>query len=144
MIARIKLTEEQEEQIRAMSKDGKRNKEIIDHFKTAYNIGLNSSRVCYICYGRKGKGTASAENPRRAKAQHKYISKKKRLAEKAQDTGEVDIKELIVLLQEIDTGYKKLLEYFKNTLKNLRGELVRSRAEVHEMMKGAGIEVPGE
>lgn len=57
---------------------------------------------------------------------------------------DVNVQELVVLLQQIDAGYKKLLAHFKDTLKNLRSELIKSRSEVFKMMKGADVEIPEE
>jgi len=137
-MARLKLTEAQEEQIRAMAKEGKRNKEIIDFFKATYHIALNSSRVCYVCYGREGKGKKQGGVASRAIAR----TEQKRLTKKtSQDSEDVNIQELVTLLTQIDAGYKKLLEHFRGTLKQLRSELIKSRGQVQEMLKGAGIEV---
>lgn len=54
------------------------------------------------------------------------------------------MQELVALLTQIDAGYKKLMAHFKGILKQLRNELVKSRGQVQDMMKGAGIEVPEE
>jgi len=48
-----KLRDEQKEQCRSMFKDGKQPKDIIEFFKTNYNIKLGSSTLSYILHGRK-------------------------------------------------------------------------------------------
>ena len=48
-----KLKIEQKEQCRSMFKDGKQPKDIIEFFKTSYNIKLGSSTLSYILHGRK-------------------------------------------------------------------------------------------
>lgn len=145
MYQRLELAHE--EQIRKMRlEDKKEPQEIVDFFKTAYKIKLPLWKIGYICKKAKPQGgVATKEKSRRNAAQRKYITKKRLAAAPAlDDEGDVDVQELVALLTQIDAGYKKLLAHFKATLKQLRSELVKSRAQVQEMIKGAGIEVPEE
>jgi len=75
---RGKLTEAHIEQIKNMRADGKKGPEIIEYFKITYRIHLDASEVSRAEHSKeKSQGVASAENPRRRKAQRKYTTRKK-------------------------------------------------------------------
>lgn len=129
-----KLTPEQEEQIVSMRKEGKPIEEVQAFFKSNYSIELPAWKIHY-CVGKARKGgVASDEKPRRNAAQRKY-SKKRKGAEDPEAEAVAIFKEIRQLIGQIDNGYIIVF-------KALRGDLIKSRAQVHEMMKGAGVEIP--
>lgn len=120
---RQKLLPAQEDQIRSMRKDGRSPQEIVDFFKNTYQIEIPLWKISYIV-GKVPKSAEAKSNPVK-RAYHK----------KSKDTDvEVRLDDLVKILQQIDGGYKSLL-------RKIRSELIKSRAEVYDMMKGAGIEV---
>lgn len=114
----------QEQQLKDMIAAGKTNKEIKDFFITTYNYRVPAWKLTYL----RGKDKAKPSASPRLKRPYN----KKGISPSLE--GDIDIKELVTLLQQIDTGYKSVL-------KHIRAELIKSRAQVHDMMRGAGIEV---
>jgi len=142
-MAYTKLTPAQEEQIVKMDRDGSPADEIIAFFRTTYQITIDKKKISNIKQKMKAKAEAAAAEFRgggstksNKKKYAKRITKKQSVVA---DDEPVDVAELAVLLQEIDAGYKKLLSHFKDTLKNLRAELMKSKAQVNDMLTGAGI-----
>lgn len=144
------LTSGQKEQIYKMVvEDKKTPDEVVEFFKKTYSIKLPRWKVSYTkTHFEKdmrggvhmGGGVATRALKKKAKRDKEWL-RKKNTAAPASDNDDVNVAELVTLRQEIDAGYKKLLAHFKDTLKNLRSELVKSRGEVREMMRGAGITV---
>ena len=58
-----RLVDEQKDQCRSMFKDGKRPKDIIEFFKTSYNINLGSSTLSYILHGRNKQEKLTKKSP---------------------------------------------------------------------------------
>ncbi len=106
-------------------------KDIIKYFKEKHNIDVKGWEVSYLC---------------KAVPMHvaKKAAKPKKVAKKETSRGGTDndsienvAQDIVKLLRGIDDGYKKIFMF-------LRGELIKSRAQVHTMMKGAGIPVEEE
>jgi hypothetical protein len=133
-----RLEPQHEEQIKSMRKDGKSPQEVVDFFKATYGMKLPLWKVSYIT-GKHTKGVATVTLGKKSKRDKKWQTRKD-AAEAVQDE-DVDVKELVALLTQIDAGYKALLAHFKNTLKQLRGELIKSRGQVYTMMQNAGIDL---
>lgn len=148
------LTPGQKEQIYKMSNDGKSKEEIVDFFKRTYQVKLEPWKISYIKRQveknlrggtRMGGGVATrALKKREAKRLAKLAKKAAASAAPEPDNDDVDIQELTSLLQQIDAAYKKLMAHYKGIFKQLRADLIKSRAEVFEVLRGAGLEVPEE
>jgi hypothetical protein len=119
----VRLEPAQKEQIISMIKEGKSHKEIQEFFKANYQRDIASGSISYICK-HAGIGKAAGTTKR---AYHK-----KQVAPSS--PADNIIKEIITLLKEVDLGYQAVF-------KHLRKELLQSRGQVYQMLKGAGIEV---
>jgi hypothetical protein len=121
------LTDAHNEQLMLMLKDGKNFSEITEHFKTAYQISLPYHRFAYAKQ-KLDKGGAASFSPGPDKKKRNYKRKDNVAA-----PGENIVKEIVTMLADIHSGYDKIF-------KHLRLELIKSRAQVYDMMKGAEIE----
>lgn len=122
-----RLSDAHKEQILSMNKDGKKADEIRAYLKTTYGIAVTRSGVYYTIRVAGAKSARPAAKPGKAK---------KAVAEDR--GGDVNIvEEVVKLIRQINEGYKSVFKF-------LRAELIKSRGEVHAIMRGAGIPVEGE
>lgn len=123
-----RLGEAHIEQAKVLKAEGKSAREIAEVLSTTYSIKISQWDV----YAALGKGKKAVADPQ-VKKNRAYL---KKIAVKATPipTTKSDINDIIALLGEIDKGYKQVFAF-------LRTELIKSRAEVYQMLKGAGIEV---
>lgn len=123
-----RLSDVHKEQILSMNKDGKGAQEIQAFLKKEYGIDVTTGGIYYTIRAAGGKTTPRAKAAKKAKPVV------------ADDSGGEDgnvVEEVIGLIKEIDAGYKAIFAHF-------RSELIKSRGEVHAIMRGAGIPVEGE
>lgn len=111
-----KLSEGHKEQARTMFEEGKKPKEIIEFFKTNYNITVGSSSLSYILHGRTGEG------PKKERTK-KYRTNKLPIEEDS----------LSKIIQDIPKILKQIAEGYKSIFSNLRMDLLKSRGEVLEL-----------
>lgn len=124
-MAKLALTPAQEEQLANMVKDKKDNGEIKAFFKDNYQVDLPGWKMAYAREKAFGK-TASSGNKRQ------YHKKSKEVTTSSNVPGGNIVQEIVKLLSDIHSGYDKIF-------KHLRLELIKSRAQVYDMIKGAGI-----
>lgn len=123
-MAKLSLTSEQEQHLSAMVKSGARSSGIKEHFKTKHGVDIPNWKISYV-------KTKAAPGPGKKRA----YSKRKPKEEISAGIEEM-VREIVSLISEIDTGYKAVIKY-------IRQELIKSRNQVHEMVKNAGIEDDG-
>jgi hypothetical protein len=125
-MAKLELSEAQNTQLEDMVKQKKDNGEIREFFRSNYQLEIPTWKFVYVREKVFGKNLTQ-----KRKYKHRSIAVGK------SENQPVDniIKEITDMLKDIDTGYQAVF-------KHLRGELVRSRAQVYNMLKGAGIAAP--
>jgi hypothetical protein len=101
-----------------MRSEGQSVRDIVDSFK-AGGVDITPARVYAMCPGRHKK-PSRAEKPRMEDIKEENI-----------------IKVIRGMIHDIHDGYQQIF-------KHLRLELIKSRAQVHNMMRGAGIKVGDE
>lgn len=127
-----KLAESHVEQIKAMRTEGKTYADIIAFFQTTYGIKIYAAQILKAAGATRPAEQEAVKDAPVIRAKH-YRKRKKRL-EKSLVVAEPenDVKAIVILVNAIKAKYNSVFKY-------LRAELMRSRAEVCEMLAGAGI-----
>lgn len=128
-MARLKLSDAQQEQLKVMIKEGKKADDIVAFFKTTYQIDLPAHCV----YAAKTKLKVAGGGGFKT---HKKYSRAKKDPDQQESIEQV-LEDICKILVQIGSGYKRVFVH-------LRSELVKSRAEVHAIQRGAKIEIPAE
>lgn len=117
-----KLTPQQEEQIKDMRKNGRSPQDVVDFFKTSYQITMPLWKVSYIT-GKGTHGVASDEKSRRNAAQRKYSAKNNN------DDGD----DIVKIAKEIAELPKKIEAVYLRIFKRQRKDLVVALARAQKI-----------
>jgi hypothetical protein len=128
-MAKFKMTEAQEEQLKNMVNEKKDNKEITEFFKRIYKIDLPVWKIGYVRNYKHKK--AAVDEP--AAPKRKYT--KRQVASVMTEEFKSDliadiIKDIATLQVQIDNGYKQVFKY-------MRAELIKTKARVQAMVEAA-------
>lgn len=146
----MELTEGHRNQIYSLRKEGKRPKEIAGIIRTTYNIDLTTPQVYQVIYQAKRKEEKDNKEfgqlkepipnhlPKRKykkKAKPVHIDATKDAASKESSIEQI-VKDIVSDLSAIESLYK-------NIFLHLRLIVLKDKAKVLEIAKGAGIDMEG-
>ena len=124
-----KLADAHIEQAKTLRAEGMSVPDIAAKLTELYSVDIKPWQI-YAAL--KGEKPAKRKYTRKPKAAKRKYTRKPKAAKPEVAVQDNIVKEIVSLLGEIQEGYKKVF-------KHLRTELLRSRAEVCEMLAGAGI-----
>jgi hypothetical protein len=128
-----RLGEAHIEQIKTLHAEGKAAPEIVEIMKQTYpGVKFATSQVYYVL--KTAKKTKGGGMP---KVKRHYKKHAKVAIAAAPDGTPVEqvVKDIAVLIEDIKVAYAVVI-------RNIRIDLLRSRAEVYAILTGAGIDVP--
>ena len=131
----VRLSEAHIEQIKKLRSEGNTAPKIVEIMNATYP-GVKFAPHHVYSVIKKEKKTARAGVVPKVKRQYKKHAVK---APSKVISGSVDIAQLA---KDIGGLMAEIMELYGHLLKHFRGELLRSRAEVAQVLSGAGVDVP--